>query len=303
MNNNFEHNATLYLSGNMSQSDRDAFEAEIQSSEELRNQFAEYEFVWKLTNQLDYDQVYTQSSWHTFQSKVESTKTISLVRIKIAASILLLAAISISMWFLGSTDVTFTTNDKIEQRLLADESKVKLYRNSHLEWSGNFNKENRTVSLRGQASFDIRKSVLPFVLKTHRGDIIVFGTQFDVYTDEAITTVALKEGSVSFLTDSKEEFRLVPGDVLLYEEGRVTIEKGKNNNAWDDQISCVDMPLAYILGQLKLTYNVDYEVKQRLLKERYTVTLPSDDLKSCLRILNDLVGKNFALIDGRIVLK
>jgi hypothetical protein len=53
---------------------------------------------------------------------------------------------------------------------------------------------------------------------------------------------------------------------------------------------------------LKLNYALDYDVKSKFLKEHYTVNLPKDNIQACLQILNDIVGQNFALLDGRIVL-
>ena len=52
-----------------------------------------------------------------------------------------------------------------------------------------------------------------------------------------------------------------------------------------------------------IVYNVKYKATNRLLKEHYTVSLPKDNLSECIRILNDVSGKSFALIDGTIVLQ
>ncbi len=286
----------------MSAEEKVLFEAEIAASEVLRRDFSEYETIWKLTNQLDYDQDATQASWHSFQKQVNPAKRIGLDWLKVAASITILAAITVSMWFFGSTDISFTSHDAIQEHIFEDNSIVTLNKNSVITSDDNYGTEHRTVCLTGQAYFKVSKSSKPFKVKTVVGDVVVYGTQFDVYTDSEITTVELHEGSVHFEMN-KEDIVLKPNERLVVMNSKWEKQTIQKPLQWSEGIVCSDAPLAYILGQLKLNYAVEYDVKSRYLKERYTVHLPKDDLKACIQILNDVVGKNFALLDGRIVLK
>lgn len=301
MNTNTEDRIVQYLSGNMSEVDSAAFDAEIASNENLRDSFLEYETIWKLTNQLDYDQDATQASWHNFQKQVASAKRVGLDWLKVAASITVLAAITASMWFFGSTDISFTSHDAIQKHIFLDQTQITLNKNSTITSKDGYAETHRTVSLQGQAYFDVSKSQNAFRVETNAGDVVVYGTQFDVYTDSKITTVELHEGSVHFERNNKE-IELTPGERLVLMDGLVSKSKIRTQLQWSDGIVCTDVPLAYILGQLKLNYPVDYDISHRCLKEHYTVSLPKDDLEACLLILKDVVGKNFALLDGRIVL-
>jgi len=302
VNNSVENKIVQYLSGNMSEEETVLFEQELRTSAELRNLFAEYESIWKLTNQLEYDQDAAQASWSIFQKQLTPVRRIRLDWLKVAASVAILAAFTVSMWFFGSTDISFTSHDAIQKHIFVDQTEVTLNSNSSLYSDEGYGEDHRVVALQGQANFNVSKSDQAYIVKTNAGDIVVYGTQFDVYTDEIITTVDLYEGSVHFVYEDRD-IALIPGERLQLIEGDVAKSTFTSKSLWADGIVCSDVPLAYILGQLRLNYNVQYDVRPRLLKEHYTVNLPKDNLEACLTILNDVVGKNFALIDGSIVLQ
>ena len=304
MNTSVEDKIVRYLSGNMSELEKTSFEAELRASDSLRAAYSEYDSIWKLTNTLDHDHTVTQASWHSFKDQVttsQSSQRIGLYWAKVAASVAILAVFTTAMWFFGSTDISFTSHNTIQKHIFVDGTEVMLNKNSSLSSADGYNKEHRTVRLIGQAYFDVSKSDQAFRVETKLGDVVVYGTQFDVYTDDKVTTVELHEGSVHFEHEDKD-IMLIPGERLIVMDGAIAKSTISTKLDWSEGIVCVDVPLAYILGQLKINYAVGYDVKSRFLKEHYTVNLPKDDLQACLQILNDIVGENFALLDGRIVL-
>ena len=295
-----------YLSGNMSERESASFLKEVAADDELSSEFESYKTVWQLTNQLNYDQDAVNASWYTFQQEVKApyNKPFGFDWLKVAASVTILVAFSVGMWFFGSTDVTFTTSDSKEVVTLSDKTVVELNSNSTLTYDKEFD-GIREVTLCGQANFDVTKSANKFIVHSKSGDITVHGTQFNVYSNNVsgFTLVELYEGSISFKGNTKEVM-LVPGQRLIVDEiGTVTLSTFTKKSEWSETISCDNVPLSYILGQLKLTYGVGYTLSKKLLKEHYTVSLPKDDLSVCIKILNEVSGKSFALIDGTIVLK
>jgi ferric-dicitrate binding protein FerR (iron transport regulator) len=295
-----------YLSGNMSEGESALFLKEVATDDELSSEFESYKTVWQLTNQLNYDQGAVNASWHTFQHEVKAPykEKFGFDWLKVAASVTILVAFSVGMWFFGSTDVTFTTTDTKEVVTLSDNTIVELNRNSTLTYDKEFDGE-REVTLSGQANFDVSKSSEKFIVHSKSGDITVHGTQFNVYSNSVsgFTLIELYEGSISFKGNT-DEIMLVPGQRLIVDEnGSTSLSKFTNKSEWLESISCDNVPLSYILGQLKLTYGVGYNLSNKLLKEHYTVSLPKDDLSVCIKILNEVSGKSFALIDGTIVLK
>lgn len=304
MHQNLEENIICYLAGEMSPERKERFENEVSQSELLSSELDAYTKIWQLTNQLDYMQDEAKTSWVSFQKKVKAPfKILGLDWRKIAASITLLAAFSFSMWFFGSTDINLTATDHTQEVTLVDQTTIRLHKNSTVIYDkGSFGKETRIVCLEGQAYFDVAKSEKQFIVRTKHGDIKVFGTEFNVFADDDLLFVELEEGSVAYCTEEFER-KIVPGERIEVSQGTLQVNTFDQGSAWDEVISCKNVPLSYILGQLKLNFDVDYKVSKSLLKQRYTINLPKDDLALCIQILHDVSGKNFALIDNIITVK
>jgi transmembrane sensor len=304
MNTNKEDIILSYLVGTMSPEETLAFEQKLETDIELAKLFSEYDSSWKLTNQLKYDQRAVNDSWDTFKQQItQPKKVIGFDWLKVAASVVLLAAFTYGMWFFGSTDISLITKQTITEQSLSDGSVILLNANSRLT-AKDFDRKSRAVSLVGQAHFNIQKAKNKFEVKTSTGTIEVYGTQFDVYTNEQtqFTMVELYEGSVGYLANGKK-YMLLPGQRLTSESGVVSIRDFEKPVSWNEHISCQDVPLSYIFGQLKLTYNVGFDVSEKLLKVHYTLTLPKNDLAACVHLINQVSGHNFALIENTIVVK
>lgn len=108
--------------------------------------------------------------------------------------------------------------------MLPDGSKVTLNAGSTLEYESNFGVDNRTITLTGEAFFDVSKNPdLPFQI--HSGDIKikVIGTVFNVqaFDDKRFYTVTVSEGKVQVSIAEKEN----PGQVTLRAKEKVKIDK------------------------------------------------------------------------------
>ncbi|MDA0777815.1 MAG: FecR domain-containing protein [Bacteroidetes bacterium] len=304
MNNTREDIILNYLIGVLSKDEARAFENELEVDKEMNRLYEEYRELYTLTGQVTYEISEVDNSWNAFQNKItQPQKAFRISWIKVAASILLLAVLTFGMWFFGSTDISLTSGKVVTQEVLTDGSTIILNSNSHI-FSEKFNKNHRELSLDGEAKFKVTKGENNFVVHTCNGDIEVYGTEFNVFTDSKsnFTLIELYEGSIGF--SFKDEVKILkPGQRLILSDDVLAISLFKAPVVWLDMISCQDAPLSYVLGQIKLSYNVQFNISSRLLKERYTLNLPKDDLAACLSILNQVSGKNFALIGNTIVVK
>ena len=293
-----------YLIGTLSDEEARAFEKELEVDKEINHLYEEYRELYTVTGELTYETSEVENSWNAFQHKItQPQKAYSLRWLKVAASVLLLAALTVGMWFFGSTDISLTSGKVVTQEILTDGSTIILNSNSHI-FSEKFNRNHRELSLEGEAKFKVTKGENNFVVHTCNGDIEVYGTEFNVFTDSKsnFTLIELYEGSIGF--SFKDEVKILkPGQRLILSDDVIAISSFKAPVVWLDMISCQDAPLSYVLGQIKLSYNVQFNISSRLLKERYTLNLPKDDLAACLSILNQVSGKNFALIGNTIVVK
>ncbi|MGB0851076.1 MAG: FecR family protein [Bacteroidia bacterium] len=299
-----ESQVIRFVSGDMTSQEQEAFKKDLLQSDELVAEYKAYKKVWDLTNQLSYADDSVNESWHSFEKKVKAPfKILGLDWRKMAASITLLVAFSFSMWFFGSTDINLSTSYAVTPYELVDNSSVILQRNTTLVFDDKkFNKNERRVCLEGQAYFKITKSEKPFIIATSQGDVKVYGTEFNLFSDKDLVCLELVEGSVSFTHKSTERM-IKPGERFIIQNGQSTIQNFNSRSTWSTDITCNDAPLGYILRQIKLVYGMDYSVGAKLLKERYTVSLPADNITTCIKILSDLSGKNFAIIDNTVQVK
>jgi ferric-dicitrate binding protein FerR (iron transport regulator) len=297
-----EDKIAAYLSGNMPEQECALFLEALDSDLNLKEDFEVYKKIWELTNQLNHSKDTTQSEWNELQKQVSKpVKTLSLDWLKLTASISILAVISVSMWFFGSTDISLTTQQNGIEERLADNSNVQLHYNSLLVYGDDFNKKERKVELKGAAYFDISKSDKPFIVETENGNVTVYGTKFTVFSNNSTLMVELHEGSVGVDINGVSQ-SLVPGQRLYSDGEGASLSDFNTASSWSDDLELTDVPLVYIIDQLVLTYNISSELSGKWLKESYTVSLPKNNLTACLAILNDVVGKNIVLKNQTIVL-
>lgn len=102
---------------------------------------------------------------------------------------------------------------------LPDGTQVWLNAGSRIKYDENYGKENRELTLTGEAYFDVvHDAKRPFILHTGKMDIKVLGTAFNVkaYPGDGITEAALIRGSieVTFPDRPQEKLILKPRDKI-----------------------------------------------------------------------------------------
>lgn len=103
--------------------------------------------------------------------------------------------------------------------LLPDGTKVWLNANSKISYDKGYGNKLREVVLAGEAYFDVVKNAdKPFIIHTHKMDIKVLGTMFNVkcYPGEKTTETSLIRGSIEVtLKDRQEKIMLKPNEKLV----------------------------------------------------------------------------------------
>lgn len=306
MSSDLEHRIIQYLTNSMSSEDRALFLQDMHANVQLRRAFDVYKSIWEATNSLNYESENIDYTWKSFESKITIKPRYYLTKssyVNLAASIII-AIVTIVSWNFISKKSHYKTSQYAENYILEDNSQVILNPNSKLILSNNFNSSNREVTLSGEAFFDVFESNKKFVVHTTIGDIVVHGTQFKVSVNEDNQSVLVElfDGHLSYIQNN-QEYYLKSGDLLtssLDEISRTTSKISMTNGGY---VICKNSTLADILAQIKLIYDVNHHIKPRLLKDVYSVSLPKNDLKNCIKILNKISGNNFALINNSIVLK
>jgi transmembrane sensor len=132
--------------------------------------------------------------------------------LKIAAVALMLISIGSIFYFAGksgllSREIVLATNNEQKNFLitLPDGSRIFLNRNTELAYRSNFGKPGRSVTLSGEAFFEIAKdSTKPFIIDAGKASVKVIGTSFNVLTKnrDSAVEVFVKTGKVMLYDNS-----------------------------------------------------------------------------------------------------
>ncbi|MCE5331178.1 MAG: FecR domain-containing protein [Bacteroidales bacterium] len=170
---------------------------------------------------------------------------------------------------------------------LPDGSTVNLNSGSVLRYPAHFNYENRSVTMEGEAYFDVKKDTShPFYVKTNGVTVRVLGTKFNVksYPDEKTVEMTLVTGKIELYANNKEindKNRLL---VLAPNEQAVfNVEKGNNDSivkmeynkdvdvtpiiSWkDNRLMFKDEKLINLAQKMERWYNVDIDIQDEKLR-------------------------------------
>ncbi len=185
---------------------------------------------------------------------------------------------------------------------LEDETAIHINSNSSLAIPANFSEENRTVSITGEAYFDVHKDTAhPFIVKTGKAQIKVLGTSFNVknHKDEKYMVVTLEKGSIEICSPIRNE-TLTPGEqATVFENGN--IEKTKLETfmycAWHkERIVYENKPLSEILDDLGIWYDFETVYEDEELRNlRFSMDIERsanfNDIAELLERLNKIKVK------------
>lgn len=178
--------------------------------------------------------------------------------------------------------------------LLPDGTSVWLNAGSSLKYPLAFAKEKREVTLEGEGYFEVSKARQPFIVKTHRYNVEVLGTTFDVeaYPGKQEFKTMLLEGKVR-LTDGEGQSlaELKPGQTAEQIDGnlRVITTVDVNGYRWKDGLIYIEHDKSFtdLMKLLEKFYDVrivirNPEVKQLGYRGKFRV---SDGVDHALRVL------------------
>lgn len=311
------HIISKKVTGNLSSNEKDILENWIAQSPENKKEFEAYSKLWEKSNELvlsDAIDVDTSLTYTKKQLRDLYTKKRWIIYLRQAAAVLL---ISLTLTFLYNYYIINRTPFEVPEQMvyqeikafygtqtkviLADGTNVWLNSGSTLRFPTSFkNSDRRVVELNGEGFFDVTKNeTKPFVVKTSKLDVKVYGTSFNIlaYDDFMTMTVALIEGKVSLMkNNSNTESELIvlnPNEVVdydvtnkkLYHFTDANVEK---YSAWKDgHIVFYGDPIEAVIMRLEKWYNVKIIVKNDELKSyRFTATFIDESLEQVLKLLS-----------------
>ena len=192
---------------------------------------------------------------------------------------------------------------------LADGTIVHLNSASKISFSGNYNSEERMVSLNGEAYFEVAKNPdKRFVVTCNGVDIEALGTEFNVkaYPADSIITTTLAKGKVK-VYNNKESVTLLPNGVATYNLKRQTIKASVTDdisiaNYWrTGQLVCNAEPLSSIAQTIERMYNVKININDAKLRNmKFTGTIQNNSLTNVLYVMSLSYPLTYTVTDSVI---
>lgn len=187
---------------------------------------------------------------------------------------------------------------------LNDGTVIKLNSGARLQYPMVFAKGHRTVSLEGEAYFDVAHDAQqPFIVQTFASDIEVLGTEFNVKADEksGVFSTTLVEGSVKLTSRlDGEQIIMKPNQtVSLMENGRFMVERKSTRSKvrWTEGIVAVDThDFVELMEKLETAFGVKIIIESETTPELEYVRGEfriSDEIDSAMKILQDMTEFNY----------
>lgn len=296
-----------YVSGNASENEKTWVRQKTASAKENEEAFRKAEQVWSRTglpgSTYEPD---VEKGWQRFQVRVQA-RTIappvkkpaySLWAVAATIALLLVAGLYWTSNTARENQVSWTAvktgPNEIKTINLADGSQVALNQNSTFAYPTNFQKENRTVRLKGEAFFEVAKAEgKRFTIFAAGTKTEVIGTSFNLraYEKEPVK-VQVVTGKVAFAKTSTD-------DAVFLEPGQEGIIAGKtvravkqtipspNFQAWKTKnLVFRDTRLESLAAELENYFGITIGFKNDALKNcRFTTSFQHPELKEVLAIL------------------
>lgn len=215
MSNNNHTNADYmllgrYLSGEASPEEAIQLEEWIAADSANKQQFEQLSKVWSTISSAeaciipDKETFFNQLRERLPQPHTAKTISLKLTWLKIAASIILIAGAVMLFTVLRKNvhpETAVTVNRQTQQSILNDTlpdgTLAVISNNSLLQYPNEFNTTARSVTLRGEAWFNVTPNpAQPFIITAGPLQIKVIGTSFNVRTNNEVIEVAVKTGVV-----------------------------------------------------------------------------------------------------------
>ncbi len=184
----------------------------------------------------------------------------------VAAFILLVAGLAYSL-----SPNRIKTGDSVTRTVtLPDQTTVILNSNTVLTYPRWFGWGERTVTLMGEAFFEVTETGKPFTVMTPDAQITVLGTKFNVQTNGTSKTVVyLKEGKVSFAPKNKpkQAVMLKPGQLSFISEQQTmpappqSVAQSRILSWLNEDLSFQNKMLSEIFDMLERRFEVKIKVK------------------------------------------
>lgn len=234
----------------------------------------------------------------------------------IAASVAAVAAVGFTLYNIydGQSEPALTQTYACvtgkSSVILPDGSSIVLHKGASLSYDNTFSKTNRTVSLEGEAYFDVAKDTEnTFTVSVDDVDVVVHGTTFNVNETCESVVVSLVEGSVEVITPSGTGCLLASGQSATFNKDSGSLVRQKDDvlfaSCWaQDRLTFTQASLGEVSTYLSKWYGVEIVVPEELKSScSYTFTIREEPIDQILDIMSRINPMKYLYTnDHRIII-
>ena len=232
-----------YLQNTCTPAEKNLFEAWLLASEENRVQFYEAKALWYASrmeffaSKEQLDKAVATLNDHIAHNNKHRRRRIVMQWTKYAALFIGVIAIAWAGWMLrrpaGKANTMITASvahtDSSKLVVLNDGTRVWLNSNSTIVYPAQFSNDKRTVTLEGEAYFDVTHDPAhSFIIHTSTIDIKVLGTVFNVqaYPNQSRAEAVLVRGKIAIGDSLGHELAVMaPGQLARFEHNNLTVQQ------------------------------------------------------------------------------
>ena len=255
----------------------------------------------------------TDIAWNKIQAKMapvgkSTSSNSSNVYLKVAAGLSLLAVFTyLFISFFNQPNILqITTAEMAVDVNFPDGSFSKLAPNGMITYPVEFG-ETRSVTLEGEAYFDIMESDVPFIISVNDINVRVLGTAFNVNTRGDEVRVAVERGLVA-IEKNDQQVKIAKGQEGIFNRRtyEIVIDTTPNPNAhsWrTGRFVFNQTPLEDALNDLEKYYGVSFKISGQLKECRITANFDNASLEDVLKVLETILSVTITREKSEVRLK
>lgn len=297
---------TKYLSGEITDSEKEQLIHWLNQNLENRDILHQYEKTWNHSNYTHLkSRINVEHEWKVFVQKRDEQET-KLYRkrfmhnplLRIAAVLIAGILIASTVLYFYNRPIQYAAANTIKTIELDDGSIVVLNKHSVLEVQPFKNKQSRNLTLQGEAYFEVQPDPhKPFTVKTQHLTVTVLGTSFNVkeYTQKKYSNVIVNTGQVA-VSHKSHKLKLKAGDraTLNRNEGNLTKQVNTDANylSWKTHIfEFNNDSLKNVVETLNRVYDQKIILKDDSLNNcKITARFEKQSLQSIVEVLSSLLN-------------
>ncbi|KAB1153149.1 DUF4974 domain-containing protein [Tenacibaculum aiptasiae] len=167
---------------------------------------------------------------------------------------------------------------------LPDNSKVHLSPNSKLEYVEKDWNTNRSLSLEGEAYFEVEKGKT-FTVNTTEGNVTVLGTKFTVNSSKNFFETQCFEGKVKVTPKNNNEVILTKGKAhRIFNNDSESWNFDQDSPSWiHGESSFNNTPISQVITALEKQYKIKFDTSKIDLNKRFTGTFTHKNMNVALK--------------------